>query len=113
MEGDSKLNLPNIGQFLEAAQRVQQQVAQIQSELGQKTVEGSAGGGMVKVTVSGRQQVMAVEIEKAIVDPKDVQMLQDLIMAATNQALARASELAKQEMSQIAGGLPLNLPGLL
>ena len=104
--------MPNFGELLKSAQKMQQEMARIQSELGQKTVEGTAGGGLVVATVNGRQQLVALRIEREIVDPDDLGMLQDLVLAAVNQGLARASELARQEMSELAGGLPIEIPGL-
>lgn len=105
--------LPNFGELMQSAQRMQQELARIQSELGQKTVEGSSGGGMIKAVANGRQQLVSISIEPELIDPDDPAMLQDLVVAAVNQALARASELAKQELSSVAGGLPIKIPGLM
>jgi DNA-binding YbaB/EbfC family protein len=105
--------LPNFGELMQTAQRMQQEMARIQSELGQKTVEGSSGGGMIKAVANGRQQLVSITIESELIDPEDPGMLQDLVVAAVNQALARASELAKQELSSVAGGLPIKIPGLM
>ena len=106
-------NLPNFGELLQSAQRMQQEMARIQSELGQKNVEGSSGGGLVKAVANGRQQLVSLSIERDIVDLEDLSMLEDLVVAAVNQALARASELAKDELSQVAGGLPLKIPRMM
>ena len=111
-EQDEGGGMPNFGDLIQSAQRMQQNLARIQQELERKAVEGSAGGGMVKATVNGRHQVLKVEIEKEIVDPADIGMLQDLIVAAVNQAMNKASELAKEELSAATGGLPINIPGL-
>ncbi len=105
--------LPNFGELMQTAQRMQQEMARIQAELGQKTVEGSSGGGMIKAVANGRQQLVSIAIERELIDPEDPAMLEDLVVAAVNQALARASELAKQELSAVAGGLPIKIPGLM
>jgi DNA-binding YbaB/EbfC family protein len=83
---------------------------QLQEELAEKTVESSSGGGMVKVTANGRQQILSIQIEKEVVDPDDVEMLQDLVLAAINDALAKAQEMVSSEMGKLTGGL--NIPGL-
>jgi DNA-binding YbaB/EbfC family protein len=74
-------------------------------------VESSSGGGMVKVTANGRQQILSIQVEKEVVDPDDVEMLQDLVLAAVNDALAKAQEMVSSEMSKLTGGL--NIPGLM
>jgi nucleoid-associated protein EbfC len=89
---------------------LQDKMAKLQEELAGKTVEASAGGGMVSVVVNGRQEVLSLRIEPQVVDPQDIEMLQDLIVAAVNDGLRKAQEMAAQEMAQIAGGL--NIPGL-
>jgi nucleoid-associated protein EbfC len=89
---------------------LQDKMAKLQEELAGKTVEASAGGGMVSVVVNGRQEVLSLKIEPQVVDPQDIEMLQDLIVAAVNDGLRKAQEMAAQEMAQIAGGL--NIPGL-
>jgi DNA-binding YbaB/EbfC family protein len=95
-------------------QRIQQQMMQelgrIESELEAATVEGSAGGGVVRATVTGKQEVVSVAIDPSAVDPADVDMLQDLIVAAVNDALRASKELAQQKMAAVTGGL--RLPGL-
>jgi len=103
-------NLGNMGGLLKQAQKMQTEIARIQEELAERVVEGSAGGGMVKAVVNGKQEVLAVKIEKEVIDPEDKELLEDLIAAAVNQALKNAAELAKQEMSKVTGGL--NIPGL-
>lgn len=82
----------------------------MQEELAEKTVETAAGGGMVRVVANGKQQVLSIQIEREVVDPDDVEMLQDLILAAVNDALAKAQEMVSAEMSKITGGM--NIPGL-
>ena len=105
-------NSPQLKQLLETAQRVQQDINQVQQQLARKQVEGSAGGGMVKVVVNGQQQVISVRMEPQVVDPQEVEMLQDLVVAATNAALTKAARLAQDEMSKITGGMNLKIPGL-
>ncbi len=89
---------------------LQDKMAKMQEELAGRTIEASAGGGMVSVVVNGRQEVLSVKIEPQVVDPQDIEMLQDLIVAAVNDGLRKSQEMAAQEMASIAGGL--NIPGL-
>ncbi len=103
--------MTNIQNLLKQAQKIQSQVVQMQAELGQRRIEASAGGGMVTAIVNGRQELVGVRIDPQVVDPSDVEMLEDLIVAAVSEALARASEMAAEEMKKLTGGLPL--PGLL
>lgn len=98
------------GQLMKQAQKMQQQIAKIQEEAASKTVEASSGGGMVTVVANGRQQILSIRISPEVVDPQDVEMLQDLVVAAVNEALKKAQELVAEEMSRITGGLPI--PGL-
>jgi len=100
----------DIGSIMQHAQQMQAKLVQIQQELGQKSVQGSAGGGMVTVTVNGRGEVLAVAIEKEMISLNDAVMLQDLIIAATNDGLRRARELKGQAMGKLTGGM--NIPGL-
>ena len=102
----------NLKALLETAQRVQQEIGRIQEELGKKTVEGSSGGGMVVAVANGRQQLTSLKIDPEIVDKNEVEMLQDLVLAAVNQAMTQAHALMQGEMSKVAGGLPLKIPGL-
>lgn len=102
--------IPNFGEMLRAAQRVQQEIQRIQQELAGKTVEGSAGGGLVVARANGRSQLLSVTLDREIVDPDETAMLQDLIVAAVNQALAKSSELAQQELGKVTGGMPIKLP---
>ncbi|MCA1743903.1 MAG: YbaB/EbfC family nucleoid-associated protein [Desulfovibrionales bacterium] len=92
------------------AQMMQKKMAKMQEELDTKTVEASAGGGMVTVTATGAQEISEIRIEKDVVDPEDVEMLQDLILAATNDALKRAKDMVQGEMSQLTGGM--KIPGM-
>jgi hypothetical protein len=95
---------------MQQAQQMQAKLIEIQQELAKKNVQGSAGGGMVTVTVNGRGEVMTVAVEKELLTPDEQEMLQDLIVAATNDGLRKAKELGRQEMGKLTGGL--NLPGL-
>ncbi len=102
--------MKNLGSIMKQAQKMQAQIAKIQEELAQKTVEASAGGGMVSVVASGKQEIVSIKIEPEVVDPKDVEMLQDLVVAAVNEALRKAQEMIAEEMSKVTGGL--QIPGL-
>ena len=88
-------------------------MAKLQEELGNRTVEASAGGGMVTVVVNGQQQILSINIDPEVVDPSDLEMLQDLILAAVNDGLARAKNMVTEEMGKLTKGLNLpNIPGL-
>ena len=89
---------------------LQDKMAKIQEELATKTVESSAGGGMVTAIMNGRQELVSLKLEPQVVDPEDIEMLQDLIVAAVNDALRKAQELAASDMGRLAGGM--NIPGL-
>jgi DNA-binding YbaB/EbfC family protein len=102
--------MKGMGNMMKQAQQLQSKMMKLQEELAEKTVESSSGGGMVKVTANGRQQILSIQVEKEVVDPDDVEMLQDLILAAVNDALAKAQEMVSSEMSKLTGGL--NIPGL-
>lgn len=102
---------PNMGNLMKQAQRMQAEMARVQEELRDEKVEASAGGGMVKVTISGDLQILSVSIDPAAVDPDDVAMLEDIIAAATNEALRQAQELAGNKMAAVSGGM--NIPGLM
>jgi len=101
-----------IGDLVRQAQKLQSQMARVQEEMAAKTVEGSAGGGMVTVIANGKQEVMSIKIDPEVVDPNDIEMLQDLVVAAANDALKKAQEMVASEMSKLTGGMNLNLPGL-
>lgn len=101
----------NIGNMMKQAQKLQAKMLQMQAELADKTVEATAGGGMVKVVANGKQQILSIVIEKEVVDPEDVEMLQDLITAAVNDALAKSQEMVSSQMSKLTGGM--NIPGLM
>ncbi|MDD5435215.1 MAG: YbaB/EbfC family nucleoid-associated protein [Nitrospira sp.] len=87
-------------------------MGKIQEVTGNKTVEASSGGGMVSVTANGRQEILSIKIEKDVVNPDDVDMLQDLVLAATNEALRKARDMMAEEMKGMTGGMGMNIPGL-
>ena len=95
---------------MQQVKALQDKMAKMQEELAEKTVEASSGGGMVVAVINGRQELLAVKIDPQVVDPNDVEMLEDLVVAAVNDALRKSQELAAEEMGKIAGGL--NIPGL-
>ncbi len=104
-----------MGDILKQAQKMQEKMQQTQDELASIIVEGSSGGGMVTVTANGKQEIIGIKIDKEVVDPEDVEMLEDLVLAAVNQALGKASETANQEMGKITGGMMppgFKMPGM-
>ncbi|HWL36935.1 MAG TPA: YbaB/EbfC family nucleoid-associated protein [Frankiaceae bacterium] len=105
---------PNMQQLMKQAQKMQQQMLAAQEELGNAQVEGQAGNGMVKATVSGAGDLLALTIDPSIVDPEDVETLTDLVVAAVRDASRAAQELAAEKMGPLAGGLGggLGLPGM-
>jgi len=104
----------NFQQILELGQQVQARLAQLQAELGQKTVSCSSGGGMVTATADGRGKIRSIKIDPTVVDARDVEMLEDLVLAAVAEAQSRAEALYEEEMRKVSGGLPLpfQIPGL-
>ncbi len=102
--------MKNIGSIMKQAQKMQAQMAKVQEELAQKTVEASAGGGMVTVVVTGKQEIMSISIEPEVIDASDKEMLQDLVVAAVNEGLRKSQEMVAEEMKKITGGL--QIPGL-
>jgi len=103
--------MKGMGNIMKQAQQLQSRMLKLQEELAERTVEASAGGGMVRVVANGKQQVLSIQIEEEVVDPEDVDMLQDLVLAAVNDALAKAQEMVSQEMGKLTGGM--NIPGLV
>lgn len=97
-------------QMMKQVKKMQEQMAKAQEELGSKTVEGSAGGGVVTVVANGHKKLVSIAIKPEAVDPEDVEMLQDLVLTAVNDALTKADELANADMGKYTGGL--NIPGL-
>ncbi len=103
----------NIGQITKMAQQMQTQMAQAQEELRETTVEATAGGGAVRIVITGAQEVRSIEIDPSAVDPEEVDMLQDLVLSAINEAIGRSKELERERMGKIAGGMGLpGMPGL-
>lgn len=110
--GKNMKGLPNMAGMMKQVQKMQEKMAQVQEELETKTVVGESGGGMIKVTVNGKQKIIAVTIDREVVDPEDVEMLEDLVVAAANKALEEAGKLAQEEMAKATNGLMPNIPGL-
>lgn len=102
--------MANMQKMMKEMQKMQRDMARLQEELSQTPVEGTAGGGVVKVTVNGSNQVLAVELAPEVVDPDDIEMLQDLIVAAANEAMTNASKMAEERMGALTKGV--KMPGL-
>ncbi len=100
----------NMNNMIRQAQKMQEEMLKAQEELGEKTVEASVGGGAVAVVVNGKKELVSINIKPEAVDPEDVEMLQDLIVSAVNEAMRKADDLAASSMSKITGGM--NIPGL-
>ncbi len=100
----------NMNKMMKQVQKMQQEMLKLQEELGERTVESTAGGGVVRVVANGKNEIMTIEIKPEAVDPEDVEMLQDLITAAVNEALRQAQEMVSQGMNKITGGL--KIPGM-
>jgi nucleoid-associated protein EbfC len=99
-----------MGNLMKQAQQMQQKMLKMQEEMAQRTVEASVGGGMVTVVANGKTEVLRIKIEPQVVDPDDVEMLEDLILAGVNEALRKAQEMVADEMSKLTGGM--KIPGL-
>jgi DNA-binding YbaB/EbfC family protein len=104
--------MTNLEQLMQMGQQLQARMTRLQESLDKQTVTATSGGGMVTVTADGKGEVRQVKIDPACVDPRDVEMLEDLVLAAVNQAQTRAKELYESEMRKATGGLPMQLPGL-
>jgi nucleoid-associated protein EbfC len=100
----------NLGNIMKQAKKMQERIGQLQQELEKKTIEAQTGGGMVRVVVNGKFEIVSLKIEKEVVNPEDVEMLQDLIAAAVNEGVRKAQEMTSQEMAKITGGL--SIPGM-
>ena len=103
--------MKGLGKMMKQAQQLPSKMVKLQEEMASKTVETTAGGGMIKVVVNGKQQLVSIQIEKEVVDPDDVEMLQDLILAAVNDGLIKSQEMVSEEMNKLTGGM--NIPGLM
>ena len=101
---------PNMNQMLKQAQKMQEQMVKMQEEIENKTFEATAGGGAVKAVINGKKELVELTIDPDAVDPEDVEMLQDMIIAAVNEGIRNAEETSAGEMSKLTGGL--NIPGL-
>ena len=101
--------MANMANMMKQMQKMQRDMAKIQDELAETPVEGTAGGGIVKVTVNGASQVLSVELAEEVVDPDDIEMLQDLIVAATNDAISKAAKLSNERMGALTKGM--KMPG--
>jgi DNA-binding YbaB/EbfC family protein len=101
----------NMSGMMKQAQKLQKKMLKMQEELATKTVEATAGGGMVKVIANGSQKIEAITLEPEVVDPEDIEMLQDLILAATNDALNKSQEMVSSQMGKLTGGM--NIPGMM
>lgn len=103
--------MQNFGNIMKQAKKMQERMVELQEELATKSVEATAGGGMVSVTVNGKFEILSLKVEKEVVNPDDVEMLQDLIVAAVNEGIRKAQEMAASEMGKITGGM--QIPGLM
>jgi len=99
-----------MNKMMKQVQQMQEKMKELKDELAERTVEATAGGGMVKATATGGQEIVSISIDPAVIDPDDIDMLEDLVVAAVNEALRQAEDMVKEEMSKITGGL--NIPGL-
>jgi DNA-binding YbaB/EbfC family protein len=98
------------GNMMKEAQRLQREMERMQEEIGKKTVDATAGGGMVTVQANGKQELIAIKIDPEVINKDDAQMLEDLVLAACNEALRKSRELVQQELGKLTGGL--KIPGL-
>ena len=99
-----------MGNMLKQAQKLQAKIFKLQEEMAERTVETTVGGGMVKAVANGKQQLVSIKIEPEVVDPNDIQMLEDLVVAGVNDALKKAQEMVSEEMTKLTGGF--KVPGL-
>jgi len=103
--------LPNMGNLMKKAQQLQEKMTKLQEELGQKTVETSSGGGMVAVVANGKQEIVSIKIDPEVIDANDIEMLEDLVLAAVNDALYQARQMVSEEMTKLTGGI--KIPGII
>jgi len=101
----------NMNTMMKQAQKLQKKMLKMQEDLAKETVEATAGGGMVKVVANGGQKIESITLEKEVVDPEDIEMLQDLILAATNDALKKSQDMVSSQMGKLTGGM--NIPGMM
>ena len=100
----------DMNEIMKQAQEMQQRMSQVQNELAGRTVTASVGGGMVAVTINGKNELLSVQIDKEVINPEDQEMLQDLIVSAVNEGIKKAQDMAQAEMRKITGGM--NIPGI-
>ncbi|MDF2594702.1 MAG: YbaB/EbfC family nucleoid-associated protein [Clostridia bacterium] len=98
--------MPNMQQLMKQAQKMQKQMEETQAILEEKVITATSGGGMVEVTVTGKKEVKAIKIKEEVVDPEDIETLEDLVLTAVNEALRQAEEYSQKEMGKVTGGLP-------
>ena len=103
---------PDMQNLMKQVQKMQEKMGEVQAQLENKTITAESGGGMVKVTANGRQQIVKIEMEKEVVDPEDIEMLEDLIVAAVNKALEESNAMAQEEMAKVTSGMLPNIPGM-
>ncbi len=99
-----------LGNMMKQAQQMQAKMTQVQRELETREVDATAGGGMVTARANGKQQILDLKIEKDVVDPEDIEMLQDLVLSAVNEAIKKSQDMVQEEMSKVTGGM--NIPGM-
>ena len=104
--------MPNMAGMMKQLQKVQERMAEVQQMLEQKTVTGESGGGMVRVTANGKHQLVKIEVDREVVNPEEIEMLEDLVLAATNKALEESGRMAQEEMAKVTSGMIPNIPGL-
>ena len=102
--------MKNMGNLMREAQKLQEKMLQMQEQVGQKKVDATAGGGMVTVEANGKQEIVSIKIDPEVINKDDAQMLEDLVMAACNEALRKSRELVQQELGKLTGGM--KIPGL-
>lgn len=111
MAKGKKMGMPgNMGNMMKQVQQMQKQMQQMQEELEQKEIEATAGGGAISVKVNGKKEILGINIDPEVVDPEDVEMLQDLMMAAINEALRKVDDMTSSEMGKLTGGM--SIPGM-
>jgi DNA-binding YbaB/EbfC family protein len=104
--------MPNMQSMMKQVQKLQEKMAEVQAELEQKTVTADSGGGMVRVTINGKQQLVSISVEKEVVNPEEVEMLEDLIVSAVNRGLEESQRMAQEEMAKVTAGALPRIPGL-